>query len=41
MCIYIKKFRVVKQVKEITDSNNAAYGQPGAMEDLSREVFVR
>jgi len=37
--------RVVKQVKEITDSklyalfNNAAYGQPGAVEDLSREVL--
>jgi len=36
---------VVKQVKEITDSklyalfNNAAYGQPGAVEDLSREVL--
>ena len=36
---------IVKQVKEITDSklyalfNNAAYGQPGAVEDLSREVL--
>jgi len=36
---------VVKQVKEITNSrlyalfNNAAYGQPGAVEDLSREVL--
>ncbi|SFP54457.1 SDR family NAD(P)-dependent oxidoreductase [Hydrogenimonas thermophila] len=35
----------VKQVKEITNSrlyalfNNAAYGQPGAVEDLSREVL--